>query len=193
MKYLLLLAVVLAMATTAFGAPCASYTATPSLPNTVVCGDKTFDFTTIGPFFGGEPTFTVSESSPTVFIVGISNINGLKTSFDFNYTVTAPVSSPITSFNTGVLLGTGGSIKTTLTPGGVLTAIGPNAGASATFSPGVTTLGVVNHYTGSLGSYAIFAGNTITESPLVPEPLTLGLTGLGLAAMGFMARRKFAR
>jgi len=195
MKHILLFAVVLTMATTAFGATCATFTATPSLPDSVTCGDKTIDFSALGTFSGGKPTVTVSETAPSVFVIDVTNTNGLKANFNFDYVITAAAGKTIQTFAAGILGGTGGTLTTTVTPGGLITGSGPFGGGAFNYSPGVSSLTVTNHYVGNGTSYAVNLDNTIiqgTSSPS-PEPLTLALTGIGLAAFGCVARRKFGR
>jgi len=196
MKHILLFAVVLTMATTAFGATCATFTATPSLPDSVTCGDKTIDFSALGTFSGGKPTDTVSETAPSVFVIDVTNTNGLKANFNFDYVITAAAGKTIQTFAAGILGGTGGTLTTTVTPGGMITGSGPFGGGAFTYpAPGVSSLTVTNHYVGNGTLYAINLNNTIiqgTSSPS-PEPLTLALTGIGLAAFGCVARRKFGR
>src|SRR5436305_490903 len=107
MKHLLLLAVVLAMATTAFGATCGVYTV--AAPSACTIGDKIFDpFTSSA--FPANTTLTIAASDPLTYSVTFFNAGGFKSNFNFAYTVAVDtgvcatckiveVDSGITGFN----------------------------------------------------------------------------------------------
>ena len=85
MKHLLLLAVVLAMATTAFASPC-MFTSAPVGPCTE--GDKDFSVFTINPGLPAGTTVSIAQSGPNVYEVKFNNDAGIKNAFNFTYTVT---------------------------------------------------------------------------------------------------------
>jgi hypothetical protein len=196
MKHLLLLAVVLAMATTAFGAPCTSYTV--AAPSSCSIGDKVFDPFTSTAFPAGTMLEIVS-SDPQTYTVTFTNGNGFKSPFSFAYTVSVDTtvcpSCVITEVDAGVTGGRGttANMVTSVTPGAPSPVTSTRAsGSQAVFVPSATTVMVSNTYSGANASnYVTTLSNTIIQG--TPEPLSLGLTGLGLAVFGFVGRRKFAR
>jgi hypothetical protein len=189
MKHFFLFALVLAIATTTFGAPLNC--GTLGSPTACSLGDKVFtNFVSTG-----FPSAAVSVTELIPNRQYVLNIDGLfSADFNFSYTVAVNGSCPSCKITTvaGSMSGQGIPVDSTLTTtvNGVTGVPTTGAFVMIPVTPAATSVDVSNAFAAN-GSSVTRISNTIVQG--TPEPLSLGLTGLGLAVFGFVARRKFAR
>ena len=194
MKHLLLFAVVMAMATTVFAAPqsCGEFPA-PTDPCSI--GDKIFSgFASTGGVGAAKVTLTefIPNSEYVIDFQGVFTTD-LTISYDVTVDTSVCPSCRISSVGYG-LVGLPRVQLATLTVTAGATTGPPTTGATDfvdVIPPTIGPLHIVNDFKAN-GKSASTISNTIIQDT-VPEPLTLGLTGFGLAAMAVFARRRFSR
>jgi hypothetical protein len=74
--------------------------------------------------------------------------------------------------------------------GGTLTSTALSSGNAISFGPTVTSVAVWDHITLNAGADFGDLGQTFTEVSPAPEPISLGLLGCGMIAMGLIRRRR---
>jgi len=197
MKHLLLFAVVLAMATTAFGSSVTSLSCgtvgAPTSPCTL--GDKDFtDFVSSG---FPDASISVTELIPNrQYVLNLDAFNAFNSNFTFTYTVSVNGACATCKISdvAGSMSGQSLPLNATLTITANGNTSGPTTGAPVVVmvTPPATSVDVSNSFMSNGGSVTRIS-NTIVQTSGVPEPLTLGLAGLGLAVFGLVSRRKLSR
>lgn len=196
MKQLAFVVMVLTMATTLSAAVIQSTDCgtlgTPLTP--CLSGDKIFENFLSSD--GSAATITVTESVPKfAYVVDINGLFDTDFTYSYDVQVDTGVCAKCRIWSIGYGL-TGVSrvdlptIQATVNGN----TSGPTTGQTLWVDVSPPTAGSLTVHNAFVahGGFATRLSNTILQTE-IPEPLTLGLTGLGLGALAFFARRKFVR